>query len=95
MKHKYAEMIKAKADNTELVWLGSGFRVDWVEVGKDFPDFTEATEYFLCLPKHKDACLHWLNGGEVEFYCNGTWRSCEDWSKDQSRFTYGLCVMTT
>ena len=60
--HKHVEIITAKANNTDLVVF---FRNDgkWRELPKGcFPLFHN--EYFLCLPKHKKECLHWLNGGE-------------------------------
>lgn len=65
--HKHAEMIKAKADNMDLVVFGRMRKSnhDWIEMPfsrlvKNFDN-----EYFLCLPQNKEACLHWLNGGEV------------------------------
>ena len=73
MKHKHAEMIKAKADNMELVVFErqntathekeeykpiqpDGNRAIW---------FHEDADYFLCLPQHKEVCLHYLTGGDV------------------------------
>ena len=48
-------------------------------------------EYFLCLPQHKKECLHWLNGGEVEFEDDdGEWVSCSDWSKKWRQSTCGF-----
>lgn len=70
-KHKHADMIIAKANNMDLVvfykkddsegWFVSSLDV-MVYDGYDY-------EFFLCLPQHKDACLHWLNGGisQVEY----------------------------
>ena len=68
MKHKHYEMIVAKAANMELVRFakekGTG---EWYELSEDFMcSFNEECEYFLCLPQHKEACLHWLNGGDVQ-----------------------------
>ena len=81
-KHKHYEMIVAKAADTELVVF---FKCD---TGWYFDDTSETikfhsdTDYFLCLPQHKEYCLHWLNGGETEFeYDDGEWVSCSDWSK--------------
>ena len=72
--HKHAEMIKAKADNMELVLLANGAENagdnDWFEYGNDgdyFPTLYDDCEYFLCLTQHKEACLHWLNGGDVDY----------------------------
>ena len=62
--HKHASMIKAKADNMELVV----FEKDpsgWLMRISDIIHMNPSKEYFLCLPKHKEACLHWLNGGDV------------------------------
>ncbi|CAM0024222.1 hypothetical protein VPHK122_0004 [Vibrio phage K122] len=67
MKHKYAEMIKAKVDNMDLVVLCEG-NGKWYECECEFGQIAwwEDFRYFLCLPQHKDACLHWLNGGKAE-----------------------------
>lgn len=63
--HKHAEMIKAKADNMELV-VFIQVNNKWQEYeGFGFPAFSR-DNYFACLPQHKEACLHWLNGGDVE-----------------------------
>jgi len=69
MKHVWYELIVAKASNMDLVVL---FRepdeMQWFE--EKFEDdvyFKGYGEYFLCLPQHAKACLHWLNGGEVEY----------------------------
>ncbi len=66
MKHKYAKIIKAKADNMDLVSFVK-VRSNWSEM-KDRSIIPTAAdfEYFLCLPQHKDVCLHWLNGGEYQ-----------------------------
>lgn len=65
-KHKHADMIKAKADNMELVVFVKNINTgEWWEVFGDLP-FNQQQDFFLCLPQHKEACLHWLNGGEVE-----------------------------
>lgn len=65
MRHKYSEMIRAKAENTNLVLLvkseGSG---EWFESIFYFP-VNEEFEYFLCHPKHTITCLHLLNGGDI------------------------------
>lgn len=66
-KHKHAEMIKAKVDNMELVVFIRPTRGKWQECESvGLPSF-ENGEYFMSLPKHKEACLHWLSGGEIEF----------------------------
>ncbi|MGB1281006.1 MAG: hypothetical protein ACPG5V_13680 [Vibrio cyclitrophicus] len=70
MKHKHYEMIVAKAANMDLVVLfkaSNGYK-NWIEAENDLmPSFHPNTEYFLCLPQHKETCLHWLNGGEVQY----------------------------
>lgn len=67
MKHKHYEMIVAKAANMELVVFFKGINdsCEWHEI-KMFPNWQTNASYFLCLPQHKEACLHWLNGGKVE-----------------------------
>jgi hypothetical protein len=66
VKHKHDEMIVAKAANTGLVQF---IKMDgeWENAGLSdkFISFSEEYDYFLCLPQHKEACLHWLNGGDV------------------------------
>lgn len=69
--HKHAEMIKAKADNMDLVRftkLDDNEGCEWAiqaDAVQKSTQFSESSEYFLCLPKHKEVCLHWLNGGDV------------------------------
>lgn len=69
MKHKLSEMIKAKAENMDLVIIVKNCQNDevWWALKSDkeiLPSFANG-EYFACLPQHKEACLHWLNGGGV------------------------------
>lgn len=70
MKHKHYEMICAKAGNMDLVLF---VRVQnkqnshmWVET--DFSNLCTNPNkaFFACLPQHKEACLHWLNGKDIE-----------------------------
>jgi len=89
-KHRHAEMIKAKADNMELVVFHNAKEPnEWTEnVERLIPGFREDWDYFLCLPQHKDAVLNCLNGGVSEVFggsgnfCRGdavigsSWRSC-------------------
>ena len=63
MKHANSEMIKAVADNTELVIFCKGNSGRWKAA---CPADIFYNDSFLCLPQHKDACLHWLNGGDVQ-----------------------------
>ena len=70
MKHKHYDLIVASVANMDLVMFVKldNHGGEWVEstVNPSIP-WCEGSEYFLCLPQHKEACLHWLNGGEVEF----------------------------
>ncbi|AUS00563.1 hypothetical protein NVP1276O_70 [Vibrio phage 1.276.O._10N.286.54.E4] len=71
MKHKNAEMIIAKANNTELAVFvkvvdsqnESGSY--WAPSSLSTLSIAE-NEFFLCLPQHKEVCLHWLNGGDIQ-----------------------------
>lgn len=86
MKHKHADMIKAKAENIELVQLMKINKV-WEVVGSksgETINFSSDYEYFLCLSKHKEACLHWLNGGDVEFKRGDVWFGyiCSAWASN-------------
>lgn len=66
MKHKHYEMIVVKAANMDLVVFQTDDDLkEWYVLDR-FPMWGESTNYFLCLPQHKDACLHWLNGGKAE-----------------------------
>lgn len=70
MKHKHYEMIVAKAANMDLTTLIK-FGDEWMAsaphtVGETI-SFDSRYEYFLCLPQHKEVCLHWLNGGEAQY----------------------------
>ena len=66
MKHVHYEMIVAKAANMELVVLAKSLK--WHEVDdEDYLFFSQHDKYFLCLPQHKEACLHWLNGGDAQY----------------------------
>lgn len=72
--HKHAEMIKAKADNMDLVVFGNAIGGEWREC--TFADLTIATgfyEFFLCLPQHKEAALNVLNGGESQVNYGECW----------------------
>lgn len=67
--HKHYEMIVAKAENMDLVTFVK-FGNEWMvsepnETGVILT-FDDRYDYFLCLPQHKEACLHWLNGGEAQ-----------------------------
>ena len=66
-QHRHAEMIKAKADNMELVVFINNYG-QW-----EISDLNKLIElhgmpFFLCLPQHNEngQCLHWLNGGNIQ-----------------------------
>jgi hypothetical protein len=68
-KHPHAEMIKAKAYNMDLVvFERMAYGGDWSKmIGRGFiSSFHPENDYFTCLPQHKEACLHWLNGGDAQ-----------------------------
>ena len=76
--HRHAKMIKAKADNMELVV----FEKDpsgWLMKISDIIHMNPSKEYFLCLPQHKEVCLHWLNGGTISDVSKAT-----DWYMDEN-----------
>lgn len=77
-RHNHYNIICKKAANMDLVLLANGAGNaednDWFEYGNDgdyFPTLYSECEYFLCLPQHKEACLHWLNGGEIRYRKQG------------------------
>jgi hypothetical protein len=74
-KHKHADMIKTWVDNQELTVLVKGCG-DWSLIER--PSWGAANDYFICLPKHKEAVLELLNGGKAEVSVNygSTWKSC-------------------
>ena len=71
--HKHAEMMIHLIANPCLIKIAK-LDGDWSLDEKNINNiyFDINVEYFLCHPKHKEECLHWLNGGDVEFYCNET-----------------------
>lgn len=82
MKHVHYEMIVAKAANFELIQFVK-IGDNWEIVGSHdnkVVSFASHYEYFLCLPQHKEACLHWLNGGKVQQkpIDNDNWMACAD-----------------
>jgi hypothetical protein len=70
MKHRHHDMICAKAANMDLVvFYKNPINGEWKEIKSNensLPEFSEDFEYFACIPQHKEACLHWLNGGMVQ-----------------------------
>ena len=70
MRHRLSEMIKAKAENMDLVIIVKNRQNDgaWWALKSDkeiLPSFSNG-EYFACLPQHEEVCLHWLNGGDIQ-----------------------------
>lgn len=67
--HKHADMIKAMADNMELiVFYRDPSNGKWKKMKNNYnsiPEISGDIDYFLCLPKHADAYLHWQNGGDI------------------------------
>ena len=83
MKHVHFEKIVAKAANMELVVLAKSLK--WHEVDdEDYLFFSQHDDYFLCLPQHKEACLHWLNGGDVQVrdFVTSPFLDITDWGKE-------------
>lgn len=72
--HKHAEMMKAYADDTSLcAFVKFKNQNKWHDTSRPF--FDDKSCYFLCLQKHKEACFHWMNGGEVEFFEHDKWHT--------------------
>lgn len=66
-KHRHYDMIVAKAANMELVvFLKCGDEWFFNDTSESF-NFLSHAEYFLCLPQYKEACLHWLDGGDIQY----------------------------
>lgn len=92
-KPRHYDMIVAKAANMELVQFYKAPDEDWWQSESDNSDFPcdLELEYFLCLPQHKEACLHWLNGGEAQIKNGDKWDdewSNEAWSKSWSESSF-------
>ena len=93
MKHKHYDMIVAKAANVELTLIDNVGEVWGIHDDDEWmPLFKPEWGYFLCLPKYKDTCLHWLNGGGVQVKdIHGSWvnldayEESDDWC-DNSLF---------
>ena len=65
MKHKHYDLIVAKATNMDLVVFIKA-REGWRKMSDQSEIRIKSTmDYFLCLPQHRESCLHYLNGGEV------------------------------
>lgn len=69
MKHKHYDMIVAKAADTRLITfikVGTGWRESVTGSTGEMPKFKSDNDYFICMPKHKETCSHWLKGGRIE-----------------------------
>ena len=89
MRHKNAEMIIAATEDTELVVL-----IKVIDCESESGSYwaasslstliTACNEFFLCLPQHKDACLHWLGGGKSQSLSRGRWFDINEWEHQWS-----------
>lgn len=72
MKHKHYDKIVAKAANMNLaVFCRDAYHVKegWFETS-NLP-IQDEFDYYLCLPQHKEDCLAWLNGANINFTSDG------------------------
>lgn len=82
MKHKHYDMICAKAANMELIRftkLDDNQGSEWIVQADNVQNstqFNEQAEYFLCLPRHKEAVLNLLNGGDSQANFGERWSAC-------------------
>ena len=87
-KHRHYEMIVAQAANIELVQFIK-INKKWEVCGeydKNLINFHSANDFFLCLPQHKKECIHFLNGGDVQFEYEGGWVDCDpstEWNAEK------------
>jgi hypothetical protein len=67
-KRKHSKMIKAWADNNELIVFSRRSDGVWLACA-GYPAWFEDRDYFLCLQQHNKngQCLHWLNGGKIQW----------------------------
>ena len=80
--HRHIQMIAAKAADMGLVVFQTRATVKeirWHMKPLNCIPSNPNFDYFLCLPQHKEECLHWLNGGSVQNF-NGCWADCEDFN---------------
>lgn len=95
MKHKHYDMIVAKSANFELtqfIKIGDNWEIVGSHDNK-VVSFADHYEYFLCLPQHKEACLHWLNGGDIQVRDFVTSPFCDvGWTKAWELEDYGFMV---
>ena len=72
MRHKHYDLIISKAANMDLVAFCEHKENEWIECLEDFIDMHPSCNYFLCLPKYRDACRNWLSGGTSQYLSNTT-----------------------
>lgn len=89
MKHRHHDMICAKAANMDLVLFSKYQHEDSWREGSFEKLLRGDAEFFACLPQHKEACLHWLNGGVCQLMLEGQWsvtavpkHELGNWSRD-------------
>ena len=77
-KHPHAEIFKAYLDNTDIcVLINHENESKWLRTNPRALFDYQDQEFFACLPKHKEACLHRLNGGEVQIKYNSSNNWCD------------------
>lgn len=72
MKHKHYDKIVAKSANMNLVvFCRDTYHAEegWFET-PNLP-IQDEFDYYLCLPQHREACLTWLNGANINFTFDG------------------------
>jgi hypothetical protein len=96
MSHVHYKHIKRWIEDTSRVILVEKTNSSWdVSKRQTFPFWYEECKYLVVEAKHKDAALHWLNGGDVQRrYSNGDWYMVSRRSELASdEFTeYKICV---
>ena len=92
MKHKYFDMICAKAANMDLVIFAKN-NEGWLKLSSEIIGLHESWSYFACLPQHEATCVHWLNGGELIMESRA-WKAPQGimWPKD-SPFMDAACEL--
>jgi hypothetical protein len=96
-KHPHAEMIKAKAYNMDLVVFKKNYEEIWVELSDQSEiRIKRNLEYFVCLPQYKKECLHWLNGGEIQWSDHRfDWTDKDKYEGDKFSYGNGFMDSTT
>lgn len=93
--HKHAEMqIHAIANPELVIFYKSNSDNSWGKISNLDVSWL-GDNYFLCHPDHEKECLHWLNGGDVEFrvYGNAQWSDYpigKEWEENIAFMREGL-----